>query len=156
MPVHIIKNQEDFKQLVTQFQQQLWTWLLLLMALLFLVQSLWLLWTLKPLNQLKTEMISIEQGKLAELQQSYPLELTPVTEQLNLLLRTERQQRQRYRHALADLAHSLKTPLAVIQSMDDVPQAASEQLVIINKIIEHQLKRAQSAGESSCLRICTP
>jgi two-component system sensor histidine kinase PhoQ len=149
LTVHIIKDQEDFKLLVAQFQQQLWIWLSLLMALFFLVQSLWLLWTLKPLNQLKAEMINIEQGNLAELQQNYPLELIPVTQQLNLLLRTERQQRKRYRHALADLAHSLKTPLAVIQSQDDFPKEASEQLLIINKIIEHQLKRAQSAGESS-------
>ncbi len=147
--VHIIKNHDDFDSLIHDFQQQLWTWLFILMALLFLVQSLWLLWTLKPLNILKAEMILIEQGKLAELQQTYPLELAQVTKQLNLLLSAERQQRKRYRNALSDLAHSLKTPLAVMQSQHQLSKSSNEQLQVINKIIEHQLKRAQSAGESA-------
>lgn len=149
LTVHVIKNFDHFDQLVNEFQQQLWTWLFILMGLLFFIQSLWLMWTLKPLNSLKSEMIQVEQGQLKELQQEYPLELAQVTEQLNLLLRTERQQRQRYRNALSDLAHSLKTPLAVIQSQQNLCSDATEQLQVINQIVEHQLKRAQSAGESS-------
>jgi two-component system sensor histidine kinase PhoQ len=50
---------------------------------------------------------------------------------------------------LSDLAHSLKNPLAVIQSQQDISASAGEQLTLINNIIEHQLKRAQSAGQSS-------
>jgi len=149
LTVHIIKNYNDFNVLVNEFKQQLWTWLFILMTLLFLVQGLWLLWTLRPLRVLKTEMKQIEQGKLTELQQKYPLELAQVTQQLNLLLRTENQQRKRYRNALSDLAHSLKTPLAVIQSQQELTQSSSEQLQLINNIIEYQLKRAQSAGESA-------
>jgi two-component system sensor histidine kinase PhoQ len=149
LTVQIIKNYNDFNSLVNDFKQQLWTWLLILMALLFLVQGFWLVWTLKPLRVLKLEMRQIEQGELNELQQKYPLELTQVTQQLNLLLRTESQQRKRYRNALSDLAHSLKTPLAVIQSQQELTQSSSEQLQLINNIIEHQLKRAQSAGESA-------
>ena len=149
LSVHIIKNYDDFDSLVSEFQQQLWTWLAILMLLLFLVQSIWLSWTLKPLAVLKSEMVRIEQGELADLQQDYPLELTQVTQQLNLLLKAERQQRKRYRNALSDLAHSLKTPLAVIQSQHDLTQGSNEQLQHINQIIEHQLKRAQSAGESA-------
>ena len=147
LTVHIIKNYNDFNGLVHNFEQQLWTWLLILMVLLFLVQGSWLVWTLKPLRVLKSEMMQIEQGKLTELQQKYPLELAQVTQQFNLLLRTERQQRKRYRNALSDLAHSLKTPLAVIQSQQELTQGSNEQLQLINNIINHQLKRAQSAGE---------
>jgi len=149
LTVHVIKNYDDFETLVLQFQQQLWTWLLILMMLLFLVQGIWLIWTLRPLTKLSTEMTQIEQGQLDELNQNYPFELTQVTQQLNMLLRTERQQRKRYRNALSDLAHSLKTPLAVIQSQAELTQDSNGQLAIINQIIEHQLKRAQSAGESS-------
>jgi len=149
LSVHIIKNYDDFTGLVTDFEQQLWTWLLILMALLFLVQGIWLGWTLQPLRVLKSEMIQVEQGKLAELQHTYPLELAQVTQQLNLLLRTESQQRKRYKNALSDLAHSLKTPLAVIQSQQELTLSSIEQLQLINNIIVHQLKRAQSAGESA-------
>lgn len=147
--IHIIKSLTDFEQLIKQFQQQLWLWLLILMMLLVVVQVFWLLWTLKPLRELKVELQKVEQGNLDCLQKTYPVELTQVTNQLNLLLATEQGQRKRYRNALADLAHSLKTPLAVIQSQSELTQGSQEQLTIINQIIEHQLKRAQSAGESS-------
>lgn len=50
---------------------------------------------------------------------------------------------------MSDLAHSLKNPLAVIQSEAGVSPNSTEQLQLINQIIEHQLKRAQSAGQSS-------
>jgi len=147
--IHIIKSLADFENLQQQFQQQLWTWLLVLMLLLVVVQVFWLLWTLKPLRDLKEELQKIETGNLDRLQKNYPVELTQVSTQLNLLLATEQGQRKRYRNALADLAHSLKTPLAVIQSQGELTQSSQEQLAIINQTIEHQLKRAQSAGESS-------
>ncbi|WP_281560055.1 ATP-binding protein [Thalassomonas sp. RHCl1] len=147
--IHIIKNQADLLVITGQFKRQLWLWLLVLMALLLLIQMSWLNWTLKPLHILKGELQSVEQGKTDQLQARYPLELEQVASQLNLLLHTEQNQRQRYRNALSDLAHSLKTPLAVMQSQAQLPEVFNEQLAVINRTIEHQLKRAQSAGESS-------
>lgn len=147
--IHIIKNKQDFIAQVTQFQQTLWLWLLFLMSLLVIIQVFWLKWTLKPLKVLQSELHRIEQGRLDQLEAQYPIELTQVTNQLNLLLKTEQGQRQRYRNALADLAHSLKTPLAVIQSQGGLSQSGLQQIDTINNIIQHQLKRAQSAGESS-------
>ena len=95
------------------------------------------------------ELEHIEKGQQKALDGNYPLELQQVTQQLNTLLATEENQRKRYRNALSDLAHSLKNPLAVIQSQTTISASASEQLQRINQIIEHQLKRAQSAGQSS-------
>ena len=66
-----------------------------------------------------------------------------------MLLNAEQKQRQRYRNALSDLAHSLKTPLAVMQTQKELSVLTQEQLNIINAIIEHQLRKAQSAGQSS-------
>jgi len=120
-----------------------------LMVLFIIVQMVWLVWTLKPLNKLKNELINIEKGNKNSLEEIYPVELEQVTVQLNTLLNTEQSQRKRYRHALADLAHSLKTPLAVIQSQEELSISSKEQLTSISRMIEHQLKKAQSAGESS-------
>ncbi len=147
--VHIIKDKQPLDALVAQFQQQLILWLIILMVALMLIQAIWLKWTLKPLASLKHELAEIEQGKQDALSNSYPIEITPLTTQVNLLLKTEQAQRKRYRNALSDLAHSLKTPLAVIQSQQEDFTGNAEQLHIINQIIEHQLKRAQSAGDSS-------
>lgn len=147
--VHIFKDRRDFNAAARSFNQELTLWLSILMLLLFFVQWAWLLWTLKPLRQLKRELAGIEQGRGEVLGEHYPQELEKIVNQLNLLLATEKKQRKRYRNALSDLAHSLKTPLAVIQTQQDLSNESQLQLSSINQMIEHQLKRAQSAGESA-------
>ena len=147
--LHLIKDQKEFLLALSDFKQQLWSWLIALMLLFIVIQVAWLLWTLKPLKVLVNELTSIEQGTKNTLDGHYPLELQQVTSQLNTLLLTEQNQRKRYRNALSDLAHSLKNPLAVMQSEVSLSKDAQEQICVINNIIEHQLKRAKSAGESS-------
>ena len=147
--LHLIKDQQQLLAALTDFRKKLWTWLIILMIVFIAVQIAWLLWTLKPLTRLTKELEQIEKGDKKALNSSYPVELNKVTNQLNTLLVTEENQRKRYRNALADLAHSLKNPLAVIQSQPDISANTGEQLHQINQIIEHQLKRAQSAGQSS-------
>lgn len=151
MSLHIIKQQADYQELMSEFRQQLWFGLLALMSVLLILQFIWLKWSLKPLALLKKEISDIEQGEGNLLKESYPEELQQVTVQLNTLLTTEQNQRKRYRNALSDLAHSLKTPLAVIQRHIEVNDVTNSQepLDEINLMIEHQLKRAQSAGQSS-------
>ncbi|GIU31026.1 ATP-binding protein [Shewanella sp. MBTL60-007] len=147
--VYIIKDQSDYQLQVNEFNQQLWRWLLILMVALLSIQLLWLWWTLKPLTRLQRELAAIENGKTDHLAENYPAELSSVAKQLNTLLNTEQNQRKRYRNALSDLAHSLKTPLAVIQSQKDLSKQSFEQISHINRIIGHQLKRAQSAAGSA-------
>lgn len=112
-------------------------------------QLSWLIWTIRPLARFTQELHDVEQGKSTQLSSQYPSELQAVARQLNILLNTEQTQRKRYRNALADLAHSLKTPLAVIKSQVDLSEASSEQVSNISRIISHQLKRAQTAAAAS-------
>jgi two-component system sensor histidine kinase PhoQ len=149
MTLHIIKQQNSLTQMMTEFHHQLLLGLAGLMLVLLIIQYLWSVWTLQPLENLRNELSDVEQGNSQRLTRSYPTELTQVTEQLNLLLSAEQQQRLRYRNALSDLAHSLKTPLAVMQTQKELSALTHEQLNIINVIIEHQLRKAQSAGQSS-------
>ncbi|MGL5389996.1 MAG: ATP-binding protein, partial [Shewanella sp.] len=147
--IHIIKDQREFQQQIDQFNQQLWTWLLILILVMLVFQLSWLIWTIRPLARFTQELHSVELGKSRQLSSQYPSELQAVARQLNILLNTEQTQRQRYRNALADLAHSLKTPLAVIKSQQDLSEASSEQISTISRIISHQLKRAQTAAAAS-------
>ena len=146
LTLHIVKARAEIERLLADFRQNLWLALLILMAVLVAIQLVWLMWSLKPLTTLKKELLTIEQGQANAIEQHYPKELTQVTTQLNTLLQAEQNQRQRYRNALSDLAHSLKTPLAVINSQNDLSPVIQEQLANMNNMVEHQLKRAQSAG----------
>lgn len=147
--LHIIKEKQQISQIITHFKQQLWAVLLLLMLILMFVQLVWLMWSLKPLSILKKEIQEIKQGRAQSLKHTYPQELSQVTHQLNALLQAEQNQRTRYRNALSDLAHSLKTPLAVMQSQNNGSIDMLEQIDRMNKMVEHQLKKAQSAGQTS-------
>lgn len=149
--VHIVRDKQTFLYFIRDFKQQLWFGLAILMVIIFLLQLIWLMWTLKPLSTLAQEVKAIEQGRAEKLTSLYPKELAKLTTRLNQLLATEQKQRQRYRNALSDLAHSLKTPLAVLQAQSDISDVNQEQINRINATIEHQLKRAQSVGYSSWL-----
>ncbi len=147
--VHIVKDDADYQQQISEFNTTLWTWLIVLMLVLALVQGIWLFWTLKPLNQFTKELALVDKGQQTRLKQDYPNELNAVANQLNILLNTEQQQRLRYRNALADLAHSLKTPLAVLQSQTDLSDESKEQATNINNIISYQLNKAKSSANQA-------
>ena len=125
------------------------------MSLLLLV-SLGLLFrnVLTPLRRIEHEIAGIEAGELSELGTGYPRELTGVTENMNALLRSERERMSRYRKSLGNLAHSLKTPLAVIRNLlagieqQDVPtvKQLDEQVGRMDDIVRYQLKRAAASA----------
>jgi len=123
-------------------------------ALLVLLALLWigLTWGLQALRRLSQELDQIEGGTLESLSEEHPRELLRLTGSLNRLLHSEREQRSRYRNSLDDLAHSLKTPLAVLQGVSEDmaqrPQGRDQARVLQTQIermsqqISYQLQRA--------------
>lgn len=152
---------------VNNFRASLWSWLGGVAVLLLILQVLLLRWGLSPLRRLALDLKRIEAGDSEQLSEAYPRELRPVTENLNLLIKTERKQQTRYRETLGDLAHSLKTPLAVIASVmdgmsdksvagspsvsDEKIRTVEEQLERMNQIVGYQLQRAVKSTGSSAL-----
>ena len=123
-------------------------------ALIVLLALLWigLTWGLRALRRLSQELDEIETGKRDSLSEQHPRELLRLTGSLNRLLHSEREQRTRYRDSLDDLAHSLKTPLAVLQGVSEsMAQRPTEreqawvlqsQIERMNQQISYQLQRA--------------
>jgi two-component system sensor histidine kinase PhoQ len=77
--------------------------------------------------------------------------LSGVATNLNTLLMGERKRVARYRDTLGNLAHSLKTPLAVMRAALSSNNSVSEAVLNpeidrMSAIIEHQLKRAAASG----------
>ena len=142
----VSEGRAEFDAQIRRYRHSLWTWLAVLAGLLLLAQAAVLRWGLRPLRSLAGELNAIESGRQEHLQGVYPKEIQRLTDNLNSLLQHEREQRLRYRNALADLAHSLKTPLAVMRgALGDAAQLGAtveEQVARMDTIVAYQLQRA--------------
>ena len=158
--VVIWRNAVDYFEQLNRFRQTLWAWLIVTTILLLVTMYLVTRWSLRPLQKIGLEVKAIEDQKQSGFEQDYPDEIAPLTENLNILLKREQYQRQRYRNAMDDLAHSLKTPLAVLTGLSDqdaINQAQIEtlrdQTERMNQIVSYQLQKTTG---SSDIRISKP
>mgnify|MGYP006276065645 CR=1 FL=1 len=114
---------------------------------LLVLQAAVLTLALRPLGRVEREVERIERGEAARLEGSWPEELTGLTRNLNLLIDQERRRQHRYRNTLDDLAHSLKTPLAILRNAlaDGDERALGEAAGQIDRMdasVGHHLQRA--------------
>ena len=137
------------------------------LALLLLATMAWMMRrALAPVRRLEQEIEAVESGAALLLGEGYPRELAGVTRGLNVLLESERNRIKRYRDTLGNLAHGLKTPLAVIRASLSTPEMAhtgtgppvsvsgsagaataiQAEVDRMAQIVEHQLKRAAASG----------
>lgn len=136
---------------VRAFRRSLWGALGVLATLLLLALIAVQTWGLRPLRRLTRRLAAMEAGETAQLAGHYPSELAPLVDNLNRLLQRERTQLERYRAALGDLAHSLKTPLAVLRGAPRdgaLSEVVDEQVGRMDQIVQYQLQRASTAGAS--------
>ena len=146
----VVEDRAGFDREVAIFARTLWTWLGGAALLLLLSQAVLLQWGLAPLRRVANEIRRIERGEQAEVVESYPTEIAALTDNLNTLIRQERVRQTRYKEALSFLAHSLKTPLAVLRSAlgepAQLPATVSQQVTRMDDIVQHQLGRAAASG----------
>ncbi|PCI74650.1 MAG: two-component sensor histidine kinase [SAR86 cluster bacterium] len=158
----VMENAAAYYSEISNFRTSLWSWLGGVALLLLLLQFFLMRWGLSPLHRMARDLKRIETGERNQLSENYPQELQGVTNNLNVLIETERKQQERYRTTLGDLAHSLKTPLAVIagimQTLSRKQEDSSEQLGAVeeqlgrmNQIVSYQLQRAVQSNHSSAL-----
>ena len=136
---------------VDKFRKTLRTWLFFIGILLVLIQFFVLRWSLKPLRSIVYDLEQIEAGNKSQLDGLYPSELTGLAGNLNALVSSERAHLERYRNTLADLAHSLKTPLAILRGCLEPAtvnkDTVNEQITRMNEIVEYQLQKAAAKGQ---------
>jgi len=146
----VLEDQREFERELGAFARTMWGWLGGAGLLLLLAQTLLLGWGLAPLRRVAQELRGIEQGEQTRVQGRYPAEIAGLTDNLNALIDQERARQTRYKDALDDLAHSLKTPLAVLRtSLDDgehLPALVAQQVSRMDDIVQHQLGRAGASG----------
>lgn len=154
--VQTCEGRRAYSAQVKRFQRSMWLWLAGLAAFLLLIQTLILRWGIEPLRQVASEVRAIESGQQTALNGDYPRELQTLTRNLNALIAARDSHLVRYRNALGDLAHSLKTPLAVIRSTLESDSRAREIAEVmrdpvdqLDATIKYQLQRAATAGRST-------
>lgn len=106
-----------YEQQLWRFRTQLGSGLVVLSLLLLVTLAVLLQRVMSPLRRLEGEIAAVESGERESLGAGYPRELAGVTGNLNALLSGERSRIARYRNTLGNLAHSLKTPLAILRGV---------------------------------------
>ncbi|MFK3709380.1 two-component system sensor histidine kinase PhoQ [Leclercia adecarboxylata] len=143
-----------------------WNWFVYVLAanLLLVIPLLWLAawWSLRPIQSLAKEVRELEEHHREKLNPNTTRELTSLVRNLNRLLKSERERYDKYRTTLTDLTHSLKTPLAVMQSTmrslrsarlsaDEAEPVMLEQISRISQQIGYYLHRASMRTGSTLL-----
>ncbi|MBL4851974.1 MAG: GHKL domain-containing protein [Gammaproteobacteria bacterium] len=153
----IAEASADVDERIANFRRILWGWLGTVSLILLAVQGSVLHWSLVPLRRAEKDLDAIKSGSKASLSGAYPKELLGLTENINSLIHSNHERLLRYRNTLDNLAHSLKTPLALMRSTiesntaidDKTTKIFDEQIERMRSIIDSQLRRAATSGGES-------
>jgi len=141
----------EIEKAMEEFRETLIMSLFLLGLGLVIAVVLQVILGLKPLKLLRTRLADIHAGRADRMTGRYPTEVEPLVADLNKLLEHNAQVIERARTHAGNLAHALKTPLAVLSNEADMMESAQgqtlvEQISVMNKLVTRHLARARAAG----------
>lgn len=118
---------------------------LIVLAALQTIYGLW------PLRHLRAAIAALRGGEAARLARPMPLEVQPVVDELNALLAHSEKQAEEARTHAGNLAHALKTPLAVLVSSatsatPDLAETVQREAATMKRQVDHHLARARVVG----------
>ncbi|QSA97359.1 sensor histidine kinase [Methylococcus sp. EFPC2] len=120
---------------------------------------------LRPLSELRRDLLAIARGESSRIASDAPAEIRPLVDEINRLLVLTARRLQQSRTAVGNLAHALKTPLAILfriaadsrlEATPDLARHLLEQSTTIHRRIERELKRARLAGAGSSGALFNP
>ncbi|HEY8158614.1 MAG TPA: sensor histidine kinase [Methylobacter sp.] len=128
---------------------------LIILTLAILLQSLDVKRAMKPLRAVQIELGKIANGHQQQITTEVPVEIRPLVKEVNRLIILIERRLQQSRTAIGNLAHALKTPLAVLVRLTENPALQAHpqinvllisQTQAIQDRIERELKRARLSG----------
>lgn len=140
------------------------------LTLLILLSAIGLLrWdirrALRPLYAVGGELEQVANGGRQKIDAEVPDEVKPLVMEINHLLAVVVRRLQQSRTAMGNLAHALKSPMALLlritedplfDSRPDLRLQVSAQAETIQRYIERELKRARIAGDQQAAPACNP
>ncbi|MEP3891189.1 MAG: sensor histidine kinase [Hellea sp.] len=115
---------------------------------------------LKPLFDLRDRVADVREGRSGQVDGVYPTEIQPLATELNSLITHNKDVVERARTHVGNLAHALKTPLAVLQneaqgSKTTPSDIVSRQTETMKKQVDHHLRRARAAARGQAIGVST-
>lgn len=154
-------DRSEIDQDASNFAALTWTALGLLGAGLIAAVFLQVRIGLRPLYDLGTALASVRRGKAQRLAGTYPREISPLAEELNALLDHNQEVVERQRTHVGNLAHALKTPLAVMLTEAGagdglLADTVRRQAALMKAQVDHHLQRARAAARAQHAGQSTP
>ncbi len=114
---------------------------------------------LRPLFSLRDNVADVREGKAAQVIGQYPPEIAPLATELNTLIAHNKDIVERARTHVGNLAHALKTPLAVLRNEADSGEIPSDLVIkqtdLMTQQVDHHLRRARAAARGQAIGVST-
>lgn len=147
-------NLDEINEQTATFRGQALVVLIAVGAMLAIMSAIVARVAMRPVGRLRAEMEQVREGERGEISGAYPRELTPLADELNELLRSNADIVQRAKSHVGNLAHGLKTPLAVLRNEAATTKTAFANTVTseverMSGMVTNYLDRAQLAARTS-------
>ncbi|MEX0955447.1 MAG: ATP-binding protein [Rhizobiaceae bacterium] len=145
-------NRTELEEEIGAFENRLYAYLALFGLGMIGINAVAIILGLNPLGRVSSALARIREGSAQRLDGGFPTEIVPLAAETNALIESNRRIVERSRTQVGNLAHSLKTPLAVIQNEgralgDGKGKLIAEQASLMRDQIEHYLQRARIAAQ---------
>ena len=157
----VMGNLTELEAQIDEFQRRLYTYLAIFGAGMIGINAIAILLGLRPLQRVRAALALVREGTAQKLDGSFPLEIEPLADETNALIENNRRIVERSRTQVGNLAHSLKTPLAVLANEGrllggDKGRLIVDQTSAMQKQLEHYLQRARIAAQRDSVVYRTP
>tara|TARA_R110002124_G_scaffold9586_9_gene49251 strand:+ start:10608 stop:11981 length:1374 start_codon:yes stop_codon:yes gene_type:complete len=147
-------NLGEILELVGDFRGQAFIVLGAVGVMLAIMSFIVARFAMRPVDRLSAAIESVREGDSAAVTGTYPREIAPLAEEVNELLRSNTQIIERARNQVGNLAHGLKTPIAVLRNEAGAQKGALADVVLsesdkMSAIVSTYLDRARLAARTS-------
>lgn len=157
----VMGNRTELETDIAAFDSKLHLYLSLFGAGMIAINALAILIGLTPLRRVRQSLAEIRAGAAQRLEGYFPREIAPLAAETNALIDSNRRIVERSRTQVGNLAHSLKTPLAVLTNEARSIGGAkgtliADQAAAMRQQVEHYLQRARMAAQRDTIVFRAP
>lgn len=147
-------NLDEIFDLVANFRGQTLIVLGAIGAMLAIMSAILARFALRPIGRLRQALEDVRDGMKQSVEGAYPQEIAPLADEINELLRSNTSIIDRARSQVGNLAHGLKTPLAVLRneaatSKSQLSEIVTDQTEKMGGLVARYLDRAQLAARTA-------